>query len=123
MSRSPVPFGSRYVAGGHGEGSTVVYDIAFYELVGHNAVERARAAAETLGYEARSADDGGVVLENGQGQITIRRGRFLDLEGASGGGTQAHVDDSHDAAVIQVAHPQPSWRVALRQAGERLPRW
>lgn len=113
MSRTPVPFGSRYLDGGHLEASEGNYDVVYYELTGHDAVERARAAAESFGYKAKSADDGGVVLEGAEGKITIQRGRFISLRHLYDVGPQAHVDESRDAAVIAVAQPQPSWRKAI----------
>jgi hypothetical protein len=116
MSRTPVPFGSRYVGGSRLEGAQQKsFDVAYYELEGRDALERARSSAEAFGYKAKSADDGGVVLEGPQGQITIQRGHFLELRDAYDVGPQAHVDDSHEAAVIAVAQPQPAWRQAFNR--------
>lgn len=115
MSRTPVPFGSRYVGGSRLEASQRMYDVAYYELEGRDALERARQQAEAFGYKAKSADDGGVVLEGDQGQITIQRGHFVELRDPYAAGPQAHVDDTVDAAVIAVAQPQPGWRAAFNR--------
>lgn len=115
MSRTPVPFGSRYLDGGQLETNGGNYDVAYYELSGTDAVDRARSAAESFGYKAKSADAGGVVLEGPDGQITIQRGRFIALRHVYSAGPQAQVDDeTRDAAVIAVAQPIPAWRKSLQ---------
>jgi hypothetical protein len=113
MSRSPVPFGSRYVGGSQVESDQRRYDVAYYELEGNDALQRARDLAESLGYKAQRADDGGVTLTGDRGLITIQRGHFVELRDAFAVGPQAQVDDRRDAAVIAVAQLQPGWRSAF----------